>query len=138
MKKIFVLLIILVSAFMITGCGGPKTYDEISYDEYKNKLSNGDEFILFIGAETCSACSAYKIGLNKVIEKYKIDVKYLDIDELSDTELSKLKSKFYFSGTPTTVFIKDGKEDEDKDRIVGNVKYSKIVETMKKNGYIKE
>lgn len=138
MKKLVLILLMAFIVFGLTGCGGPKTYEEISYTELKEKLNNNEEFILFIGAETCSACSAYKIGLNKVIEKYHVDIKYIDIDKISDTELADLKSLAYFSGTPTTVFIKNGAEDKDKKRIDGNVKYSKIVSVLEENGYIKE
>lgn len=138
MKKVVLILIGALTLFVLTGCGGPKTYDEISYTELQSKLDNNEEFILFIGAETCSACSAYKYGLNKVIEKYHVDVKYIDIDKISESELADLKSLAYFSGTPTTVFIKNGQEDKDKKRINGNVKYSKIVSILEENGYIKE
>lgn len=137
-KKILVTMITIAFIMTLTGCGGPKTYDEISFSQYQEKIKNKDDFILFIGSETCSACSAYKIGLNKVIEKYHVDVKYLDIANLSDEQLKELNSSFYFSGTPTTIFIEDGAEAEDKKRIDGNVKYSKIVSTMQENGYIKE
>lgn len=137
-KKFLLILLVTISAFTLTGCGGPKTYDEIDFIQYQDNIKSGDKFILFIGSETCSACSAYKFGLDKVIEKYHVDVKYLDISKLNEKELMELKTRFYFKGTPTTVFVEDGVEIKDSKRINGNVKYSKIVSIMKENGFIKE
>lgn len=134
MKKI---LVLIVAVFLLTGCGST-TYDEISYDELDKMIEEKQDFILFIGSNTCSACANYKITLNNVIEKYGVDVKYIDMAKLSDTEESKLVSKFPIKGTPTTVFIKDGEEEDSHNRIEGNAKNSKIVEKFKENGYIKE
>lgn len=138
MKKVLIGLIIVISTLCLTACMGPKTYEEISYGELQDKINYKDDFILFIGAETCSACKAYKHALNKAIENYGIDVKYIDIDKISDDQLADLKSIVYFSGTPQTVFITNGKNDENKKKIDGNVKYSKLVKTLEKYGYIKE
>lgn len=132
------ILISLVFLFSLTGCMGPTTYEEINFGQYQKIIDKGDKAILFIGSETCSACSAYKIGLNKVIKKYQIDVKYLDISKLNTQEMTELQTRFYFSGTPTTIFIANGKEIQDSQRIDGNKKYSKIIEIMKQNKFIKE
>ena len=113
-------------------------YDEISYSELNKMISDKKDFVLFIGSETCSACSSYKVSLNKVIRKYNIDVKYLDISKLSEKENSELISKFPISGTPTTIFVNDGVEKDTYRRIDGNVRYSKIVEKFKNSGYIKD
>ncbi len=138
MKKIIAVLIMLTLLFSITGCGGPKTYKEISFEELNKKIDAKEDFILFIGSETCSACSAYKITLNKVIEKNKVEVNYIDISKLSDDENSDLLANFYFSSTPTTVFVEKGKEKDTNDRLVGAQKYSKVVKKFKEKGYIKE
>lgn len=134
MKKILIVLITITTLFL-TGCGGPKTYDEVSYQELNNMIKDKQDFILMIGAESCSACKSYKFVLNKIIEKYKIDIKYIDNDKLSDDEYADLQSNFYFTATPTTVFVENGKET---DRITGNQKYSKTLEKMKEKKYIKE
>ncbi len=137
MKKIIIILATLCLVFGLSGCK-PKTYDEISYQELNQMIDNKEDFILMLGAETCSACSAFKITLNKVIEDYGVDVKYLDNDKLSEEESSELLSKFYFSGTPTTVFVENGQEKDTNERIEGSQKYSKVVSILKEKGYIKE
>lgn len=137
MKKI-ILIITTITALFLTGCAGPKTYDEISYSELKQMQKNKEDFVLFIGSNTCSACSTYKITVNKIVKEYKVDIKYIDISKLSEKEESELVSNFAFTGTPTTVFVTKGKEKDTHNRINGNQKYSKVIEKLKENGYIKE
>ena len=134
MKKI---LILFITLFMLTACGN-KTYDEISYDELNKMLEKKQDFILFIGSDTCSACNTYKETLNDVIEEYGTDVKYINLASLSKAEESSLVSKFPINGTPTTVFITNGEEEDTHNRIVGSAKKSEIVNEFKENGYIKD
>ena len=137
MKKILILITIM---FMLTGCG-KTTYDEVSYSDLNNMIDNKEDFILFIGSSTCSACTAYKVTLNDIIKEYNVDVKYIDLSKLSKEEQSELTSEFPISGTPTTVIdirIADGKEEDTHNRIDGNARNSKIVEKFKENGYIKD
>ncbi len=138
MQKIIITLAILLGIVGLTGCGGPKTYDEISYSELQNLLENKEDFVLFIGSETCSACSAYRVTINKIVEEYGVDIKYLDIANLTEEQNSELVSEFPFSGTPTTIFVTSGEEEDSYNRINGNAKYSKVVEKLKENSYIKE
>ena len=135
MKKILIIVISVITIFCLTGCGGPKTYDEVIFEEVNNMIKDKEDFILMIGAESCSACKSYKIALDKIIEKYKLDIKYIDLDKLNEDEKADLQSNFYFNATPTTVFVEKGKET---DRMVGNKKYSQTVEILKDNKYIKE
>lgn len=135
MKKILILIGIVIATFCITGCDSPKTYDEITLEEVNKMINDKDDFILMIGAETCSACKSYKFTLDKIIKKYKVDIKYIDLDKLTEDEQADLQSHFYFTATPTTVFVEKGKET---DRMVGNKKYSQTVEKLKDNKYIKE
>ena len=135
MKKLFLLII---SLFMLTGCSGNTTYDEIDYKELNSMLDDKESFILFIGSSTCSACATYEGTLNSVIEDYGTDVKYIDLSKLSSAEESSITSQFPITGTPTTVFIEKGEEEDTHNRIVGSAKKSKIIEKFKENGYIKD
>ena len=134
MRKIIILVVSLILIFGLSGCK-PKTYDEINLNELNTMLENKEDFVLMLGATHCSACSAFKITLNKIVEEYGIDIKYIDNDKLTETEQDELLSKFYFSSTPTTVFVRNGKES---DRMVGNQKFSKTVSILKEKEYIKE
>lgn len=134
MKKILLIIMII----FISGCSALKTYDEINYKRLNKMLDKKENFILFIGSSTCSACSSYKITLNKVVKKYGVDIKYIDLSKLSEKEKGDVTAKFPISGTPATIFIEKGVEKDTYNRIDGNVRYSKIIEKLKENGYVKE
>lgn len=134
MKKIFVLLIGF-SMLFLTGCGRTG-YDEISYDQLQELLDDKESFPLVIASATCSACNSYRPTMEKFIKEYNVDVKYIDLDKLTDKEESELMSEFPISGTPTTVFVTKGTEKDTYNRIVGNKKISETEEAYRENGYI--
>ena len=117
------------------------TYKEIEFKELEKLVDSNDKFILFIGADSCSHCSIYKESLNVAISKEHVLVNYIDIDKLSDEEIAYIKARFAFSGTPTTVFVRAGKE-EVSERVqkkeVGSRSSKEIIELFKKYGFIKE
>ena len=76
MKKI---LFLITSLLLLTGCSKGKL-SEISYNEFKTKLDNKEEFVLVIGRASCGHCLDYKETLNKVFEKYKVTLYYVDLD----------------------------------------------------------
>ena len=121
---------------LFTGCG-KNGYDKISYDEYKKLIDDKSSFPLVIGRETCSACEAYKTTMEKFIKKYGVDVKYIDLDDLTDSQENEIINDYPISGTPTTIFVKNGEEEDKYNRIVGNAKYSKTEDMYRQNGYIK-
>lgn len=141
MKKLFLILCLIIP--LLTGCGN-KTYEEIDYDTFLEKIENKDNFILFIGSETCQHCALYKSKVNKIIQNYNIMIYYIDINKFSDEQENKFKTYINFSSTPTTVFIENGEEKHDKSgnvsiyRINGNLDYDKVVDKIKKAGFIKE
>lgn len=137
MKK-WMILCVLSVAFLMIGCSGKlKTYTEIDYQKLMDMYEQKQSFILFIGSTDCTHCDSYKETLNKVIKKYQVSIIYLDISKLSDEEHSKVKSITNFTGTPTTLFIENGEETSMYDRIDGNRSMDKVVEKLKKKGYIK-
>ena len=134
MKKV-VLLISLLACFLFTGCNN-KTYDEISYDEYKNMVKTKETFVLYIGSSKCNHCRAYTETINRVIKDYDVDVKYINILDMTEKQYNEFKSQISFMGTPTTIFLKNGKEESHYNRIVGAQEYDKVVNKFKQNGYI--
>ena len=109
----------------------------LSYDEIMEKIDNKESFILCISRTTCSHCNVYKPKLRKVANKYDIKIYYTDVDKYSKNDLKDFNSKISFDGgTPTTLFIKDGKEKTTATRIEGDVSIEKIFDKLKKNGFI--
>ena len=98
----------------------------LSYDEIMEKIDNKESFILCISRTTCSHCNVYKPKLRKVANKYDIKIYYTDVDKYSKNDLKDFNSKISFDGgTPTTLFIKDGKEKTTATRIEGDVSIKK-------------
>lgn len=109
----------------------------LSYDEIMEKIDNKESFILCISRTTCSHCNVYKPKLRKVANKYNIKIYYTDVDKYSKNDLKDFSFKISFDGgTPTTLFIKNGEEKTTATRIEGDISIEKIVDKLKKNGFI--
>lgn len=135
--KRYLLVVVAVLAVFLTGCGSKlKTYTNLNYVEYLEKQNNKETFPLVIGSDTCSACKLFKGTMESFIKEYQIEIFYIDISKLSEDEYNYLKSQVSFSGTPTTVFFKDGLLTSYYNRIDGAESYSKVVDIYKNNNYI--
>lgn len=132
---------VLAVIFFIISNNKINTYKEITYNELVELVDSGDKFILFIGSDSCSHCTMYKENLNIVIPKTHVLVNYIDITKISNEELAYINARFAFTATPTTVFIKAGKEDvaeRVEKKYVGSLETKKIKELFIKYGYIEE
>ena len=111
---------------------------KLDYSELIKKIDNKEDFVLCISRTTCSHCDAYKPKLRKIANKYDIKIYYTDVDLYDINDLEDFSSKISFDGsTPITLFIKNGEETTTATRIEGNVSTDKIIDKLKKNGYIK-
>ena len=111
---------------------------KLDYSELIRKIDNKEDFVLCISRTTCSHCDAYKPKLRKIANKYDIKIYYTDVDLYDINDLEDFSSKISFDGsTPITLFIKNGKETTTATRIGGNVSTDKIIDKLKKNGFIK-
>lgn len=109
---------------------------EIQYFALMEKFENKDDFILLLSQTGCGHCTNYKPKLKTVANDYKIKVYYIEVDLLSNDEFDVLSSYVNFTGTPTTVFIKNGIEDPESSRITGDSSIDKIITIFERNGYI--
>lgn len=132
MKKI---LIIVACLLCLTGCTKYKDYTELTYDELNKKLDNKETFVLVIGSSTCSACAQYKETMKDVIKDKQVEIFYLDLYKLNDEDRAKVDSKYSIKGTPSTLFIKEGKEDI-YNRLGGAESYSTVIEKLKQHGFV--
>lgn len=139
MKKIFMLMIVLL--FVLMGCSSKS--GEINYvdvNQLNDKIENGDDFVLVLGLDTCSACIAYKPTLEELVNNKDLDIYYLQL-KASWSDSAKQEVIDYFSdkldypimGTPTTFFIKDGEIEDD---IIGEVPYLEILGLLQEKDYV--
>ena len=138
MKKFIYFSILFICVILVTGCGGSKYLKEVSYKEYKEMIKNKETFILEIMKTDCSACKDFKPKLTKVVNDYKIEVKYLNTAKLSKKDTDELFDLTGIEGTPTVIFYTDGEEETKSSRINGSVTEEKIISKFKASGYIKE
>ena len=130
-------LAILVGAVVVDLVLGKSYFKEIKYDQLVNKIEKKESLVVLFSQTTCTHCMDFKPKLEHVANKYKINIYYLETDLLDEDTYKELKTKFSFSGTPTTVFIIDGEEKTAATRINGDVSEEKIISKLKSNGFIK-
>ncbi len=148
-KKIIIGIIIAIAVFSIGAIGYAavsihKQNEELdkhlivlTADELKTKLDNKESFILVITGSECPHCALYKPTFKKVLKDYNLTAYEIMNDKLqNDSEKAFLNSVATITGTPTTIFIRDGEEISTASRIVGNADRSKIINRLKAIGYI--
>ena len=119
LQPILFVLAILILIFGIQGCGkmvnkvkntnwgcackkeSEDPYTKILAEDVMEKIENGDDFVLYIGYETCSGCQAFAPVLERFHEDYpKKKVYYLSIQQNEET-------KEYKDATLTDELLKD-------------------------------
>lgn len=136
MKKIFIIILLILGLTGCTNSGSKYTEPSlIKYDEFMTKIENKETFTLLMWQTGCSHCESFEPRLNNVIKKYDIQMYSINLAELSETEYAKVKNKTFISGTPTTVYIKEGKLQPT--RLVGDKSEEQIIEFFKNYDIIK-
>lgn len=118
-----VVLILILSLFSTKGnekleevdypltLNGEAGLHQLTYNEYKEKVSNGDAFIVVIERDGCSYCTMYMPVLEEISKDKKIPLYYIDIADLTSSDLNKLETTNKYLkknpkwGTPTTIFM---------------------------------
>lgn len=138
MKKLKIISLILLTLIVFVGCAKKDEFlIELNYKEFKEKLENKETFFIEIFQDGCPHCEAYTPKLREVLMEHKITGYQLNLSKLTEEEHNDFVLSFGSDGTPTTIFLNEGKEISKMQRISGNVAKTKIVSKLKGNGYIK-
>lgn len=138
MKKIKILSLILLFVLILTGCSKESKYlVEISYNEFKQKIANNETFFVEVMQDGCTYCELFTPKLEKILAENQVTGYKLNMSKLTEDEHEEFSLNFGDDGTPTTIFLTEGKELSKLQRITGNVSESKIISKLKGNGYIK-
>ena len=83
---------------------------QITYNQYEEKVDNGEAFIVIIERAGCSYCVQYMPIVEDVANEKKIPIYYIDTDTLSSEEYTELSTTNNYLkrndwGTPTTLFL---------------------------------
>ena len=136
MKKLIVVLLIILSSLIISGCSNDEVIKEISYKELEEKINNKESFILELVQTGCSHCEEFSPRFKAILKTNNLKAYSLNLYNLTEEEIEKFDNLTTITGTPTVLFFEDGKETSNK--INGAVSNDKIKEKLKENGYIKE
>lgn len=136
MKKLIVVLLIILSSLIISGCSNDEVIKEISYKELEEKINNKESFILELVQTGCSHCEEFSPRFKAILKTNNLKAYSLNLYNLTEEEIERFDNLTTVTGTPTVLFFEDGKETSNK--INGAVSNDKIKEKLKKNGYIKE
>lgn len=136
MKNIKKILLLIVLVILCSGCGSSKL-KSLSYSELNKKFKNNDTFFFVVIKDGCQYCEKYVPKVEEILDEYDIEGYTLNYSDLSDEDEEKFYEEYGVDSTPTTIFIKDGKEISVLQRIEGNVSKELLVNKLKNNGYIK-
>lgn len=117
-----VLLIVVIAMFSSKGneeleeveypltLAGEVGSNQITYDEYKTFVENGDAFIVIIERAGCTYCIQYMPIIEEIANEKQIPIHYIDTDTLTNEEFNELSNTNSYLrrnewGTPTTLFM---------------------------------
>lgn len=120
---------------------GEVGFNEITYDEYKEKVANNELFLVVIVKDGCGYCQMYEPIVEEVANEYKLPLYYINLTNLSaeDREDLATTNKYLKKntrwGTPTTLFMYG---ENIIDSISGYVEKNTFVDFVKENFKVEE
>lgn len=79
----------------------------INYSDFLSKYNSDSKFILFIGKDTCPTCIRFKSVLTSYSSDKKIDIYYLNVNELEESDFEDLNNYISVEYVPTFVIFND-------------------------------
>ncbi|MGL5295414.1 MAG: thioredoxin family protein [Culicoidibacterales bacterium] len=107
----------------------------ITTNDLTTKLDAKEDFIVYVGRPTCSACVEFKPKIESAAKTNNFTVDYYNVDDAAtednDTKNAML-DRLQIEGTPTLIAIKDG---EEIGRLVGNKSEADLSTWLTEMGY---
>lgn len=86
-----------------------QTFDIVGISDIENKVKNDQDFILYIGRETCPDCRDFAPILSEVAKDNDLEVLYLDSTDTEKTKnLKDFRDKYNILYVPSLLISKDG------------------------------
>jgi len=134
MKRITLLIF---GILIFSGCGNSNSLKDISYNEFKEKIENKETFVAYISRTGCSHCESYEPTLIKVLKEYNLETYKINLANVTTAEENSIKKKTGLKGTPTLIYIEEGRADIDGS-LVGESTYENTVDFFEEIELIKE
>ncbi|MCM3708762.1 MULTISPECIES: thioredoxin family protein [Cytobacillus] len=124
---IAVFLIVLVLVVTQNIKGKEITYDDITIEDYKDKINPKEDFYVYIYSPNCHTCEEFSPTLDKALNQVNVELFALDVskDENNNKDFFK---QYGISVTPTLILYKDGNE---VGKMTGNIPYKELLEFLK-------
>lgn len=118
-----VIVVIIIGVFFMGGSETKLDYElpleltgepgltKLSYDEYEEKIANGEAFVVVIERAGCSHCVNYMPVAEDFAKTNNVPMYYIDTDEMDDEDWDSIStSNTFFKknkewGTPTTIVL---------------------------------
>lgn len=86
-----------------------QTFDMVCISDIENKVKKDQDFILYIGRETCPDCRDFAPVLSEVAKDNDLKVLYLDSTDTEKTKnLKDFRDKYNILYVPSLLISKDG------------------------------
>ena len=131
---IFIILILVFLATFFSE-SEDKYITEITYEQLVSKMDKKEKFVLYVKKDGCSACEEFNPKFLSILRKYNLKVYSLYTDKLDKKNENSFYELVDVTGTPTVLFIEDGKETMNK--IEGSRTEDYIIKKFTNAGYIK-
>lgn len=139
-KHLLVIILLFMCILVLTGCNNKNYLKEITYNEYINlkeeSKNNNRKFILYVKQEGCPHCTAFTPTVEKVANKYKVQIYYINLTNLTKEDYKLFNSEGFVNGTPTILFFENGEELGSFSRIIGNKSEKTLTNKLIARGYI--
>jgi len=130
---IFVIILIATSVFLKEN---PEDYyNNLTYQEVKEKIKNNEKFILYVKQTDCKHCQSFTPKFTGVLSKYNLKANVLNLTDLTEEDRKDADLLLKVSGTPTVLFYENGSQIDTK--IEGSKDKKIIIQNLKQAGYIK-
>ena len=137
MKYIKKIVMVVALIFVCSSCSQNNKLKELTYNDLQNKINSKDTFFFVVIKDGCQHCENFVPKVKEVVNDYEIVGYTLNYSDLNEEDNNSFYSEYKVDSTPTTIFIKDGREISILQRITGNVSKDKLIEKLKTNNYIK-
>lgn len=116
------------------------SFNAIDVTKYKELYNADEKSIVYVASTTCSNCIVFSPILKEVTDEYNLDINYINLEPLSDTDLYELyqnNTKMVEDGTIYTPAIYIVQGGNVVANLTGSSSKDATINFFKEQGYIK-
>lgn len=136
---LIIILIIILGIALITHFVNKEDNSKLNYisvSDLQNKINNKESFMLVVSQTGCPHCEQYLPELESALKEYNFKAFVINLTNLNSDDAKTFSNMVKVTGTPTSIFYKNGEETTSLNRINGSVSKSNLIERLKSLGYI--